>query len=261
MELPENPPNIEEVFRGTREKLDRRLQELDHPYHNKQHAEEVQANVKKFLDNLSDNTLLTEKEKAMLLECALRHDDGHSGNTYRQDTLDDGLSNEEYAVKLLGEDTHGLLPDDDLRFMRDNILATSFGQSDKAKLPDNKKTYYRDYGPKTPAQKLLALADVSGFIKGWDGWIDESMRLLEESPQNSPANMTDWIVNRHGFIKYHVEPLLKSVQDFLKPEFFNQLEKNLANISTRIEALKDFSNPERIRYETSLKTIREKSSK
>lgn len=212
--------------------------------------------VKDLLDNLLNQKLFNDEEKSLLVEAALRHDDGHIGNTYRQEKATDNLSNEEYAVVLLREDLQGLLSKEQLKYMEDNILATSFGQGDITKLSKGKENYYRPYKPETDSEKLLAFADVSGFVNGWQDWVDESLRLLQESPQNTPADIDAWIKNREGFVNFYISPLLQSIKHLLKQEYFEQLEKDLDVIRQELSKLKDKSTQERENYEIKLREIR-----
>jgi hypothetical protein len=254
----ENLKKLTDILDDAREKLYKRLQESKNAYHNLQHSQEVSQTLKIFLDHLATNTApINKKEKLLLLECALRHDDGHSGSTYRQDIAGGDLSNEEYAVKLLKQDLEQYLSAEDIKFMENHILATSFGQNNKDTLPEDKQSYYRQYKPETDSQKLLALADVSGFIKGWDEWANQGFRLLEESPQNTPPNIDTWIINGENFLNYYVSPLLASVRDALDSEYFNELEKSLNLIKEKLSVLKNKSNPERKKYEDRLNAIRE----
>jgi hypothetical protein len=265
MLTPENPhrhrelstKQVELLFQEKRPTLEARLNSLEHSYHNRQHAEEVAQNTQEFLKNLADPNILTEKQKTLLVEAALRHDDGHFGNTYRQDIIGGDMSNEEYAVSLLRKDFEGQLDEESLAFMEENILATSFGQNNLDKLPENKKGYYRTYSPETDSQKLLAFADVSGFTKGWNAWADESMRLLEESPSNTPKDIDAWITNREGFVNYYISELLSDLNGTLTPEYIAELNKKLDAIKQTLSELKNPENAQRAIYTERLQKITE----
>ena len=248
---------IEIVLEEVRPELESRLQKLTNSYHNKQHAKEVVQATQSLLSNLVNPDLLSDTEKLLLVECAWRHDDGHSGSTYRQEMVNDGLSNEEYAEALLEQDLQGRLDEESLQFMKDNILAISFGQDDAFKLPAGKQHYFRSYKPKTDWQKLLALADVSGFTKGWDGWVDEGWRLLEESPQSALFDIDAWLAYEEEFVNFYISPLLDSVGLLLKPGYLKQLQQGLDILRRELASLKDKSNPKRAEYDHRLKAIRE----
>lgn len=253
-----------EIIESLRTTLKNRLEKLTNKYHNKQHAEDVATNLQTLLANLENTNLFSDKIKLLLVECALRHDDGHSGNTFRQDVfsdddlISDDLSNEEYAVILLEEDFRGKLNIEDINFMVAHILATSFGQNDISKFPKNKEHYYRSYEPKTDSQKLLALADVMGFNKGWDKWVEDSFCLYEESKQSVPDNVDEWIKRQKNFVNNYIQPLLKSVENLLKQEYITQLKRELDIISQRLLELEEnLANPERVEYKARLKSIKE----
>jgi len=255
--LKQSPKQVEIVLGDARQELEHRLQKSTNPYHNKQHAEEVVQATETLLDNLASPNLFSETEKLLLIECAWRHDDGHFGSAYRQEVVDDGLSNEEYAVTLLEQDLQGRLDEESLKFMKDNILATSFGQNDVSKLPKGKQHYFRPYKPGTDSQKLLALADVGGFTKGWNGWVDEGPRLLEESPQKSLFDLDAWLRYEERFVDFYISPLLDSTKHLLKPEYFKQLRQDLDILRRELTMLKKKSNPKRTGYVDRLKAIKE----
>jgi len=253
----ENHTELKKILESAKEKLYQRLQELKNVYHNLQHAQEVSETLQIFLNHLAESSRFNEKEKLLLLECALRHDDGHSGATYRQDVVDgDELSNEEHAFELLKQDLGNKLSAGDIKFMKDHILATSFGQNNKEALPEDKKSYYRPYKPETDSQKLLALADVGNFTKGWDYWVNQNFLILKESPQKAPPDIDTWIINGENFINYYVSPLLASVSNVLDRTYFNELEKKLNLIKEKLSALQNQSNPDREKYEKGLEAIR-----
>lgn len=250
----QSPKIIGEVFGRVRQKLEQRLERLTHPYHNKQHCQEVMQATEELLDNLNDPEIFSEKQKMFLVESALRHDDGHSGHTFRQEVADGDLSNEEYAVKLLKEDLEGQLDAKSLKFMEDAILATSVGQSDISKLPEGKDHLYRPYKPETDQQKLLAFADISGFRKGWEIWLAESLNFTEESHQNA-SDIEAWIAGEEGFVNFYATPMLQSIEHLIRPAYFEQLKGSLDITRQKLGSLKDKSNPERIEIENKLRAI------
>lgn len=254
----ENPSqSLEQVKRlldEVRPTLFERLEKLTNPYHNKQHMEEVAQNIEELLNNLNDPNLFNNKQKLLIIEAALRHDDGHSGNTFRQEVSGDNLSNEEYAVALLKQDLQGKLEEDDLKYIEGNILATTFGQNDMSKLP--KDSYFRSYKAETPSQKLLALADISGFTKGWEKYMDTSLLIFQESPKNIPRNIDEWLMVQQRFISFYISPLLAKVEDLLQPIYFEQLQGYLKAILEKLEELKNESNSQRAIYKAKLETIR-----
>lgn len=250
---------IKETVKILRSILENRLEKLDNKYHNKKHAENVATNLKTLLTNLENPNLFTEREKLLLEECALRHDDGHSGNPFRQDVsndfFDEDLSNEEYAAILAVEDFQGKLADEDINFIVAHILPTAFGQNDESSFLKGKKHYYRSYKPESDSQRLLALADVLGFMNGWDNWVEDSFNLCKESKQNMPNNVDEWIKRQKGFIVY-IDSLLKSVESLFKKEYFTKLTQELDSMLKKLSELENLENLQRAEYENRLKNIR-----
>ena len=238
----QTPEQVQKILDSARDDLEIRLDELEkNPYHNRKHAEEVVDHMKGLLKNLADIVKLTAIDRKLLIECAWRHDDGHSGKRYRQEAVGDvdGVenkddSNEEHAVYLLREDLGDKLDEEQLKFMEDNILATSFGQNNKEALEkEGKEAYYRPYKPEIDSQKLLALADVSGFTKGWDEWVLDSMHLLEEAATGGPYNL---INDRIEFATY-IAHLLNETKKLLKPEYAAELRRKLDAINEHLDIL------------------------
>lgn len=239
-------------------KLEKRLHGLKHAYHNYQHTEEVAGNIADLIEHLSDAHLLSDREKLLLIESAWRHDDDHSGNLYRQEVYRSNLSNEEHAVVLLKDDLEDKIPRKDMDFLAENILATSFGQLDVSRLPVDKHHYYRPYKPSSPAQKLLALADIGSFKKGWEHWISESFRLTRETKSTSPWELDEWLRRRDVFARVHLTHVLHDCYDYLNAEYFRHLEQRLGSISGNINMLRDPGNLERKKYQAMLNQIRDK---
>lgn len=246
--------------------LNARLSRLKNAYHDMGHALEVEERVTALVHGLSDTaSILSDRERILLIEAARRHDDEHSGSTYRQikdPKLGKNLSNEEWAVLLLmadNEDTGKMLGQKDLEFMKGLILATSFGQDKPEKLPEGRSNCYRSYQPESPAQKMLALADVGGFMKGWKEWVEESFRVLEEGPLSAiPADGDAWLNTRKGFINFFVRPLLEGLKDVLKPDFFNLLQTSLDTFIQKIEEIRNNPDQKEQKYTKRLQLLREK---
>lgn len=247
-----------------REKVRIRLGTLTNEYHNEQHSAEVAQRMEDLLSNLKNPDSVAPREKQLLIEAAWRHDDDHAGNTYRQlarGATGTSMSNEEWSVLLGIEDMRELLSATDIDFLESHILATSFGQNSAALQkafpndPDLQKNLKRDYTPSTPTQKLLALADVGGFRKGWDEWADESLRLVEEQG-SVPEDINAWLKTREGFTAYYIKPLLESLQNVLTPEFYAKLMQELQAIIDEVLSLKNPTNARRADYTRRLDEIR-----
>lgn len=261
---PEQSADLTTVIPTIRAKIRERLRTLTNRYHNEQHSAEVAQRMEDLLNNLTNPTLVSSRERELLIEAAWRHDDDHAGNTYRQlvqGRMGASMSNEEWSVLLAIDDMGQVLSTTDIDFLEKHILATSFGQSTAAlqkAFPNNldlQKNLQRDYVPNTPTQKLLALADVGGFRKGWDEWADESLRLVEEQG-SVPENIDAWLKTREGFTVYYIKPLLESLQDILTPEFYAKLMQELQAIIDEVLSLKNATNARRADYARRLDEIR-----
>lgn len=249
---------------ATRSQLKSRLADLDHQYHNEEHCEEVADRTKEFVDNLSDPTILTDREKELLVEAALRHDDAHAGQNYRQlvpNIEGAGMSNEEWSALLAIDDMKDKLGRADIEFIENHILATTFGQGtaliektfpDSSELQEKLK---RKYTPSKPSEKLLALADVGAFRNGWDKWLKTSLNLTKETG-NIPENIDIWIKNNEAFTKLYLKPLLESIKNIFKPEFYAKLEQELQIIIDGLESLKHTDNAQRAEYSKHLESLK-----
>lgn len=82
------------------------------------------------LQNLKYEEIIPKRHQLLLLESALRHDDGHVGNRYRQDVVEGAeMSNEELAVLIMESDFRDSnLTFQDTLFMKNAILATTSWQ-------------------------------------------------------------------------------------------------------------------------------------
>lgn len=249
-----------------REKLRTRLESLQNQYHNQEHSAEVAKRTGDLLGHLANPELVSPRERQLMIEAAWRHDDDHAGNTYRQlvEGVNGGsMSNEELAVLLAIDDMRTLLNTTDIEFLESLILATSFGQSATALQkafpndPHLQQNLKRDYAPKTPIQKLLALADVGGFRKGWDEWVNESLRLVEEQG-SVPEDVDAWLKTREGFTIYYIKPLLESLQSVLTPEFYAELIVELQAVINEVLSLKDPNDARRADYTRRLNEIRDR---
>ncbi|GEM_PF-1888108 len=168
------------------------------PYHNRRHTEEVIERVSVLASHAQPR--LETEETDLLKLAALFHDYGHSGRTIRQTSLSASrpdLSNEEFAAEEARVRLSKDLTAEQLEVVKNLILATSFGQADA------KSVYYRPYQPKTLLEKLLALADIGGFQKPFEEWVEESFRVLQEAdPATIPPTFERWLETRYGFLNY-----------------------------------------------------------
>ncbi len=232
----------------------------ENEYHNEQHFDEVYGRMVEFLENTVDLGL-SLRGKSVLGLATLNHDIDHCGETYRQLAVGGELSNEEWTVFLIIFHMRNKLNLPELLTVEDHVLGTTFGQNEivlvKA-FPDDEalqKRLYRPYKPITATQKLLALADVGGFRKGWGAWVDESLNLVKEQ-KIVPKDIDAWLQTREGFIVYHIKPLLENLREVFIPEFYDILMKELQTVLDEVLALKNPYNPARGRYTKKLDDIR-----
>jgi hypothetical protein len=235
---------VEPLRDAIRADLLSRLGGSENTYHEEGHSKEVVMRTGALLDNLADPDMLTDRQKDLVLEAALRHDDDHAGDTYRQRAVGGELSNEEVAAAHAIEELRGVATAEELEFVEGLILATSFGQNAGALTKEfgddegAKEKMERPYAPATPAQKLLALADIGGFVKGWDEWIDESERLSVEQGGFPGDSLDDWLANRLGFAQGYIKGLVfPGVRELLKPEYYYELLGRLQEVIDTVLSL------------------------
>lgn len=202
-----------------------------HPYHNMRHTFEVVERIRELTTQVTP-PLLTE-EVDLLIWAATFHDYGHCGQTIRQmcerEVPRRDLSNEEYAATVAVELLHSVYNGEQLAKLRNLILATSFGQTNP------QFQYYRPYGPETLLEKLLALADIGGFVNGLEAWVEESVRVLQESDiSDFPTDFESWLKNRQGFVEY-VRGTLQKLEHHLKPTYYRQLTEQIDEIALGVE--------------------------
>lgn len=168
-------PLSQEVFDDLRlGVLDRQsMTQKENAYHNHEHTKDVE---RRFLE-LAEMLDLRPREIQLGRIAALFHDDGHCGDTIRQDSVRGSyISNEEYAAYVATENLKDLegFTEDDITFVQSAILSTSFGQAD----PDH--PYQRNYDAHHPVESLLKFADVASFIDGADAAYEDSKKLQAE---------------------------------------------------------------------------------
>jgi hypothetical protein len=49
-------------------------------------------------------------------------------------------------------------------------------------------------------EKILAIADLSGYKRTWEEWIDDSLRVLQEGTR--PKTLLEWLKNQFAFLQY-----------------------------------------------------------
>lgn len=245
-------PNVgldssESVISDVRGKVIRRLEWMSNSYHNKEHAIGVMKRMEVFMDHLKSEYEIDKWTKALLSEAALRHDDWHIWNTYRQniDWSEWNISNEEKAVLLLMEDLKWMeINLRALEVLEQHILSTSFWQTKPAlekSFPgdeDLQTKLERNYWAKSMTEKLLAFADVSWLLWWMEVFMKENIDLLKETKTQIWLN--DWLKTREWFITYYVKPLLESLKDFFDENYYNEL---LIKIDSILKDILNLSKP------------------
>lgn len=217
---------LQDILDSKRRILFARLSGLEkNPFHNRDHAFAVHNRVSILLKKLKNHNAIPLRNQLLLLEWALRHDDGHVGNRYRQDIIDwDSRSNEEYAVDLMFEDfAEAPLWEEEKLFLKRCILATSSWQ----KWLPVEDPRYRNYGPETLAEKLLVFADVwAVVIEWWEAWNGESIGVNKELWVQSQAE-------KEKFFTYVVS-LYEELKEHFWDDFCRILEWNIEDVRTKL---------------------------
>jgi hypothetical protein len=222
----EREKELQDELNKKRTHLYARLRELhENPFHNIDHAFAVHERLSILLQNLKYPEIIPTRKQLLLLESALRHDDGHVGNRYRQDVVEGAeMSNEELAVMLMESDFQGSsLSPEDISFMRNAIFATSSWQLKLSK----KDRRQRDYSPTSIEEKLLVFADVGEvLIWGWGTWEKESEGINQELWRQS-------LPERNGFFT-HVVSLYMWIKNYLNDRLRNRIEDNIREVEQQL---------------------------
>lgn len=226
-------------FRLMEKDLFIRLQDLKgNEFHNIHHTIAVHRRLWMIFEWLKEENRLTPRKMILMGRGALSHDDGHSGNTYRQNVVIwSDESNEEWAVKLLERDiinNNVHISPDDMTFMKNIIYWTTFAQWEGFLKKDDPR--YRSYKADSTEQKLLVFADIWwAGIDGWTQWRNESMEVILESKQY-PKDLQEWILTRRMFLKY-VRNIYEDLQDQFTPEFQKKVLERFENCTKNIDEI------------------------
>ena len=229
---------------------------LPHPYHNVRHIERVLARARE----LAAAAHLNFEDKITLLISAAYHDYGHAGATHRR--LVDGvvhadLSNEEYAAMCADKDLDGVVPPRLRLAVQGAILATSFGQLERDGLPA--PDLHRPYRPHTVVEKLLAFADISNFIGGFEEFVGDNIAVMEEGGVDIPENFTEFLSTRLGFLSY-ARARLAEVVPLLPAALGEKLQAAFGGIERQIRELQESPQRDAHPWALALKAIREKKT-
>ena len=102
------------------------------------------------------------------------------------------------------------------------ILATSFGQSN----PES--PHFRAYKPETLPEKVLAFADIAGFMKDFEGWMEENLCVLQEADPETVRDMSfeQWLAGRQNFLAY-CRLKLNELEVYLGQQYFKQMHTQI----------------------------------
>lgn len=216
-------------------------QQCPWPHHNRRYTEEVVERVTELAHHVRPP--LGERDVELLGLAALFHGFGHCGRTIRQTcpgASHTNMSNEEFAALEAERQLSSKLDSHELTVVKRMILATSFGQNNPT------FAYYRPYEPVTLLEKLLAFADIAGFQKSFEEWMDESFRVMQEAdPATVPETFEAWLKTRNGFLGY-CRVKLDKIVPALDPDYASCLSSKLY---TMVFALTDGSEAFRGHFE------------
>ncbi len=156
----------------------------NNPYHNSVHAFEVFDRT----EALTSELLLSPGDTQLLLIAALFHDFDHCGTTIRKDGT--GLTNEEVAASHADAFAQEIgLNLEQRKLLYQLIISTTYGDAQII--------------PVTKMEKILCFADISGFTKSLDEWLDETIRVLKEIPkQHWPKTIEEWVIKKIEFLDW-----------------------------------------------------------
>lgn len=198
--------------------------ERKHFYHNSEHLTEVVGRTDSLLSKLSG---IEAGQRQLILIAAAFHDFGHAGKTHRE--AEDGLTNEEFSALHADAfaESVGLSVRQRVELYA-LIIGTTFGN--------------KDIKPETRSEKILAIADIGGFTKSWEGWVMESADvLMEEDDATWPKDTKEWLERRLLFIA-HIQKRLDEL-----PDVKALWQVHLDDKRTTVEALIQNPNDPRMR--------------
>lgn len=161
-------------------KVQSELRKATLPYHNYAHSADLNRRIQLMRQSAGPETQ-SSVDWNMLTLAAWAHDLAHSGSPYRQlqqNSHAPTLSNEEYACIIVDNLLQTTLGTTERLILQGLILATSFGQT-HTQAPN--KALVRRYRPYSPAEHILALADIGAApIEGFDKWCSDAIKLGHE---------------------------------------------------------------------------------
>ena len=162
-------------------------------------------------------------DRQMLQIAALMHDYGHAGKPKRQQTpgVDrPDLSNEEYAALKADEIFAAHISVQQRLLLQRLILATTYYDS-------NEEQKVSPYRPLSDLEKVLALADLGTFDRGFKNWFRDSLLVLaENSSLGDNVSGPDFIRKLSNFID-KIDHRLSDLKHLLYPSIITEIEERL----------------------------------
>lgn len=235
-----------------------RLDELGLPYHNGSHARFRLEAVREMVAKLPLHERLDTEKKLLLEECALLLDLGRL-------RPEDGRSYEERAMDVARTLYGDRMTVSRYRFMERQLLTYSFrwndydGEGERTsggRIPARAGTT-----SSTAIQKILGLADVFHFSRGWEPFLDASLRLVEEFPGDSLFHVDEFVRSRKEFLESFIGLPLKRMADHFEPSYYRSLLRQYDAILRELNLLVSESDrPMRRSLQERLDDIRERTS-
>jgi len=215
-----------------RTEIDRLLQGLHHPYHNREHALFRLGMVMEMAGHLQRHERL-EKDAELLLEtCALALDLGRPGSCGIP-SESDGRNYEERAADMAEDLFNGRIPRKSIRDMRDLIMAYPSRWNDYEKGIVNKRM------ATSKAKRILGLSDVFYFSQEWDVFLESAFRLAEECPFHGfPFPADGFIDDCKRFLESFVRRHLVHMKDVFEQDYYLGLLGSYKRTVSSLEALR-----------------------
>ena len=227
----------EELFVSLKAKILTEQRENGHDYHNDIHALTVMRRVSRLCDSLQDPVI--ESERQLLQIAALMHDYGHAGRLERdlaEQAERPDLSNEEYAALKADEFFGRHLSLDQRLRLQGLILATSYYFASQ-----NGNSQPHTYHAYTNSEKVLALADLGTFEEGVDRWIEDSFKVLSETPfERRPSSMTRFFDQLDAVVD-EIERRINAVGPLLKAGMLAEMQTRTARARTELKLMRQGS--------------------
>jgi hypothetical protein len=232
----------EELFVALKAKILTEQRENGHDYHNDMHALTVMRRVARLCDSLQDP--VTDAERQLLQIAALMHDYGHAGRLERnlaEHAERPDLSNEEYSALKADEFFGRHLSLDQRLRLQGLILATSYYFATK-----NAAARAPVYLAYTNSEKVLALADLGTFEEGVDRWVEDSFKVLSETPfERRPSSMSLFF-DQLDAVTGEIEKRIAAVGPLLKAGILSEMQGRVTRARGELKLMRQGSTSSRL---------------